>query len=250
MFIIAPTPVPLAFIDANSSGRSSSFSNSIVILSPPSPSGTLTLAFQWRSSASSNPSTPGINCAISAGSLITFQTTSPRRGEVPSYPRASPRHPWRTPLVQIPQTRCDGLQLSYTNTSCPPERSASWIAAHTQCMPPPPPSPMPFAPSGVNGDGDLDCARLERRQVDRVRHVVVVEVRRSAACRPRRRRSSRAGQRRCACDRRAVHLALDDLRVDPRAAVVHRARSRRSRSRPSPGRSPPRRRGSARRRSG
>ena len=46
MSIIAPMPLPLPRIEANSSGRSSSCSKSIVILSPPSPSGTLTLARQ------------------------------------------------------------------------------------------------------------------------------------------------------------------------------------------------------------
>ena len=59
MFIIAPTPLPFAFIDANSGGRSSSFSKSIVIFRPPRPSGTFTFACQWRSSLISNPSTPG-----------------------------------------------------------------------------------------------------------------------------------------------------------------------------------------------
>ena len=36
----------------------------------------------------------------------------------------------------------------------PAARSASWIAAQMQWIPPPPPSPMPFAPSGATGDGD------------------------------------------------------------------------------------------------
>ena len=76
MFMSAPTPVPFAFKDANSSGRSSSFVNCIDILRPPSPSGTLTLALQWVSSAISKLSTPGIVFAIFDGSLITLQTTA------------------------------------------------------------------------------------------------------------------------------------------------------------------------------
>ena len=88
-----------------------------------------------------------------------------------------------------------------------------------QWMPPPPPSPIPFAPSGENGDGDSIAPVFSARHVERVRHVVVVEVR---------------GQElpvlvvdevlvERGADRvhgRAVHLPLDDLRVDPRAAVV------------------------------
>ena len=64
MFIIAPTPLPFAFIEANSGGRSSSFSKSIVIFRPPRPSGTFTFACQCRSSLISKPSTPGISPAI------------------------------------------------------------------------------------------------------------------------------------------------------------------------------------------
>ncbi len=76
MSIIAPMPLPLPRIDANSSGRSSSCSNSIVILSPPSPSGTLTLARQCVGSMTSKPSTPGIRPAMPAGSLMIAQTRS------------------------------------------------------------------------------------------------------------------------------------------------------------------------------
>ena len=67
MFMIAPTPLPFAFSDAYSGSRSSSFSKSTVSRRPPSPSGTLTLAVQWRSSLISNPSTPGISPAICSG---------------------------------------------------------------------------------------------------------------------------------------------------------------------------------------
>src|SRR6185503_8051126 len=76
MFISAPTPVPFALSDANSSGRSSSFVKAIDIFSPPRPSGTLTFALQCVSSAISKLSTPGIVFAIFDGSLITVQTTS------------------------------------------------------------------------------------------------------------------------------------------------------------------------------
>ena len=76
MFMIAPTPFPFAFSCANSGGRSSTLSKSIVIRSPPRPSGIFTLACQWRSSLTSKPSTPGISFAICAGSLRTSQTTS------------------------------------------------------------------------------------------------------------------------------------------------------------------------------
>ena len=44
MSMSAPTPVPFARIDANSGSRSSSFSKLIVMLRPPSPSGTFTFA--------------------------------------------------------------------------------------------------------------------------------------------------------------------------------------------------------------
>ena len=55
MFMIAPTPLPLAFSDANSGSRSSSFSKSTVSRRPPSPSGTFTLADQCRSSCDLEP---------------------------------------------------------------------------------------------------------------------------------------------------------------------------------------------------
>ena len=46
MFMIAPTPLPFAFSAANSGARSSTFSKSIVIRSPPRPSGIFTFACQ------------------------------------------------------------------------------------------------------------------------------------------------------------------------------------------------------------
>ena len=67
----------------------------------------------------------------------------------------------------------------------------------------------------------LDRGRLERRHVQRVRDVVVVEVRRQQVAvvvvgeHLEHRRADRLRGR-------AHHLALDDLRVDPHAAVVHR----------------------------
>ena len=82
MFMIAPTPLPLAFSCANSGARSSTFSKSIVIRRPPRPSGIFTFACQCRSSLISKPSTPGISFAICAGSFRTCQTTS--RGAVSS----------------------------------------------------------------------------------------------------------------------------------------------------------------------
>ena len=45
------------------------------------------------------------------------------------------------------------LQLRQT-VGLPRDESASCKAAQTAWMPAPPPSPMPFAPSGVYGDGD------------------------------------------------------------------------------------------------
>ena len=83
MFMIAPTPLPFAFSCANSGWRSSTFSKSIVIRSPPRPSGIFTFACQWRSSLISKPSTPGISFAIWAGSFSTCQTTS--RGALSSF---------------------------------------------------------------------------------------------------------------------------------------------------------------------
>ena len=117
MSMSAPTPCPFARIDANSGGRSSSFSKFIVILSPPRPSGTFTFAFQWRSSVISKLSTPGISFAISDGSLITPQTVVARGGQLL---RPTHLHLDTTSTLarvasgswSIDQTRCGGLQLS------------------------------------------------------------------------------------------------------------------------------------------
>ena len=117
MFMIAPTPLPLAFSFANSGGRSSTLSKSIVIRSPPRPSGIFTFACQWRSSLTSKPSTPGISFAICAGSLSTSQTTSRGADELL---RPLDLHAGSTVTFarvdsgswSIAQTRWDGLQLS------------------------------------------------------------------------------------------------------------------------------------------
>ena len=76
MFIIAPTPCPLIAIAANSGSRSSVFSMSTFIFSPPSPSGILTFAVQRLSSCTSKLSTPGIVFAIDAGSFSTCHTVA------------------------------------------------------------------------------------------------------------------------------------------------------------------------------
>src|SRR5205085_403110 len=103
MFMIAPTPLPFACSFANSSARSSVFSKSTLIFSPPGPSGTLRFARQCLSSATSKDSTPGIVFARRVGSLSTSHTVS--RGAVnsrspstfietpPPRPRATPPDP-------------------------------------------------------------------------------------------------------------------------------------------------------------
>jgi hypothetical protein len=76
MLMIAPTPLPFAHSRACSGGRDSPFSKSMLMRMLPSPSGTLTFAFQCVSSATSKLSTPGMSSAICAGSLRTSQTFS------------------------------------------------------------------------------------------------------------------------------------------------------------------------------
>ncbi len=73
---IAPTPLPLIESCAYSGSRSSTFSMSIVIFRPPSPSGIFTFARQCLSSWTSKLSTPGIVFAIEAGSFRTCQTAA------------------------------------------------------------------------------------------------------------------------------------------------------------------------------
>ncbi len=158
MFIIAPTPLPFACRLENSGSRSSVFSNSTVIASPPRPSGTFTFACQCRSSLISNDCTPGISSAICAGSLRTFQTTSRRAANERSPSTFTPVRP--RPRARLASgsrsssnTRCGGLQESET-IGAPAGLSASWSAAQIAWIAAPPPSPIPFVPSGVNGDGD------------------------------------------------------------------------------------------------
>ena len=76
MFRTAPTPLPFACSLANSGSRSSVFSKSIDMRSPPRPSGIFTCARQCLSSWMSNDSTPGIVFAICAGSFRTCHTVS------------------------------------------------------------------------------------------------------------------------------------------------------------------------------
>ena len=97
--------------------RSSTLSKSIVIRRPPSPSGIFTFARQCRSSWTSKPSTPGISCAICAGSFSTVQTIS--RGAANSFVPSDLHVETTFTLARvdsgscsIDQTRCDGLQLS------------------------------------------------------------------------------------------------------------------------------------------
>ena len=221
--MIAPTPLPFAFSCANSGSRSSTFSKSIVIRSPPRPSGIFTFACQWRSSLISKPSTPGISFAICAGSFSTCQTTS--RGALSSFvPSTFMPAPPRRSRASTPgpaaSTRRGGRGCSCRRRSArPPACSASWIAEHDAVDPAAAALAHPLRAERRERGRRLDRAGLQRRHVERVRHVVVVEVR---------------GQQlpvlvvdevlvERGADRvhgRAVHLALDDLRVDPRAAVV------------------------------
>ena len=113
----APTPWPFARIDANSGSRSSSFSKFIVILRPPSPSGTLTFAVQCFSSVISKLSTPGMSFAISDG-LVDDAPDGLARGRELLRPRDD--HFDATDTFarvasgswSIDHTLCAGLQLS------------------------------------------------------------------------------------------------------------------------------------------
>ena len=200
MFIIAPTPLPFAFSDANSSGRSSSFSKSIVIFSPPSPSGTLTFAYQCRSSAISKLSTPGISAGHLRGVVDHAPDDLARRVELLRPARRSlGRHldVLARPLGVLQHLPDAVVGVVAVVTIAPPAaRRASWIAAQMQWIPPPPPSPIPFVPSGVNGDGDSIAPVLQRRHVERVRARGSRRSWASAGCRPRRRRTTRTSRRR------------------------------------------------------
>ena len=117
--------------------------------SAPSPSGTFTRADQWRSSAMSKLSIPGISFAIRSGSFSTSQTTdrgasndfSPETFTSGSPRETSPRLFSGSRISS--QIRWDGLQLSCT--TAPPARAArpEWLRTLRGCprrRPPPSPS--------------------------------------------------------------------------------------------------------------
>src|SRR5918999_5766810 len=235
---MAPTPLPLACRRANSSVRSSVFSKSNASGRLPSPSGTFTLARQWRSSRMSKLSMPGISCAMRCGSFSTSQTRS--RGaaneRVPSTftpgPPGNATHflgsssalhahaaPARLRIAdQLPDRVVRVAAARHHGPSHRPqrvlERGANGVDASAATL------AHPLRAERVEGRRRLEVARLQRRHVHGVRHVVVVEV----GCQQRAvlvigENLVRRGTERVRGG--AVHLTLDDLRVDALAAVVH-----------------------------
>ena len=180
MFSIAPTPLPLMCSAACSGARSSVFSMSIFIFRPPRPSGIFTFAVQRLSSCTSKLSTPGIVFAIDAGSFSTFHTALARRGE-----RALARdvHASTTSRARrLRRARSAAPRRGGTGCSCRrrsrrrgcaarPGRGADRVDAGAAAL------AHALRAERRERRRALDAAGLQRRHVERVRHVVVVEVR-------------------------------------------------------------------------
>ena len=167
MFIIAPTPLPLTASFANSGSRSSTFSMSTFIFRPPRPSGIFTFAVQCRSSWTSKLSTPGIVFAIDSGSFSTCQTVARGASNVAL---AGDVHALAPPAA--------AARRAGTGCGCRsrPAPVASWIAAQIAWMPGAAALAHALRAERRERRRALDRAGRERRHVERVRHVVVVEV--------------------------------------------------------------------------
>src|SRR5437588_3113269 len=250
MFMIAPPPLPLHDSLAKSGSRSSSFSMLTFIFRPPRPSGTFTFAVQWRSSLMSKLSTPGIVFAIAVGSLSTRQTVSrgasncfspstftpsPLRSCIAGRQRRRTRGKPTRPevgtasgascvahlhelagllgrLQHLPHTPVGIAAVVHDRLAAPAQRvldrRADRVDTGAAAL------PHSLRPERREGGRGLDVAGLERRHVHRVWDVVVVEVRRQEIALFVVR--ERLVRRRAQClRRRAHHLPLDHLRVDP-----------------------------------
>ena len=178
MLIIAPTPLPfasarelgLALLDLLEVDRHARARRARAAPSPSRSSAGRPGPRTSRRRASSPPSRPGRSARPRRPPAARRTCARPR----PS--RGTTRRARRLAAGSGSAPRRGGRVAGVVTIGAPRGASASCSAAQTAWIPAPPPSPMPFVPSGVNGDGDSIAAGLQRRHVERVRHVVVVEV--------------------------------------------------------------------------
>ena len=196
MFISAPTPLPFAFSDANSGGRSSSFSNSIVIVRPPEPERDLDLRrpvpvvldlealdarHQLRHLRRVVEHAPRPSARGASNSFAPTTFTRRHLDVRPRRLRIAEHLP--DPVVRIAAVVHDRRRRRGAMRPGSPRRRVDAAAAALA---------HPLRAERRERRRRLDAPGLERRHVERVRHVVVVEVGRQQRSRPRRRRRSRA----------------------------------------------------------
>ena len=161
MLTMAPTPLPLACSFAYSGWRSSSFvkSNRHAAARRARAGSSRSRASAGRPSIVEPTRHRASVFAIRSGEFSTSQTISRGAANVrrPLDPHGDVTSTPSNALAryQVPPTPGGtGCSCASTARLAARTNSASCRAAHTAWIPAPPPSPMPFAPSGVNGDGD------------------------------------------------------------------------------------------------